>query len=208
MSSKLLGEYQAGKIDKDEGASDDELWDLLEDDEASGFSSYRAERMQQMAEEVRSIQEQTALGFGELKSFDRESDLLEAIKNKHNSRILVLFSNKSFKTCQIMHEKLQAIARKHIHTRVFEIQAVDAVFLTQKLNVRVLPCVIGYRDGNQVLRLDGFDQLGNTESFELSALERVLVSANLIRKTDLHLNINERQASRAPKQADSDSDWD
>lgn len=208
MSSKLLGEYQAGKIDKDEGASDDELWDLLEDDEASGFSSYRAERMQQMAEEVRSIQEQTALGFGELKSFDKESDLLEAIKNKHNSRILVLFSNKSFKTCQIMHEKLQAIARKHIHTRVFEIQAVDAVFLTQKLNVRVLPCVIGYRDGNQVLRLDGFDQLGNTESFELSALERVLVSANLIRKTDLHLNINERQASRAPKQADSDSDWD
>lgn len=208
MSSKLIGEYQAGKIDKDETLSDDEIWDLLENDEANGFSSYRAQRMQEMAEEVRSIQEQTALGFGELKSFDKESELLEAIKDKHNSRILVLFSNKSFKTCQIMHEKLQAVARKHIHTRVFEIQAVDAVFLTQKLNVRVLPCVIGYRNGDQVLRLDGFDKLGNTENFELGTLERVLVSSKLIRKADLQLSVNDRKGSKNQEQPDSDSDWD
>lgn len=53
----------------------------------------------------------------------------------------------------------------------------EAPFFTEKLNVRVLPCVIVFMNGVAVDRLVGFDTFGNRDDFKTGELLQWLVQA-------------------------------
>lgn len=86
----------------------------------------------------------------------------------------------------------QAIAPKYFNTRFLRVFVENVPWLVEKLDIKVLPCVICFVDGTAkercplplyfVLprgtkltttstRLIGFEQLGNSDSFEIAALE-------------------------------------
>mgnify|MGYP001360892676 FL=1 len=54
-------------------------------------------------------------------------------------------------------------------------------FLVSKLGIKVLPFVICYKNGQEVLRILGFSKLGNNpNSFPLDALVKLLRSKKVI----------------------------
>jgi len=61
-----------------------------------------------------------------------------------------------------------------------EIEVVNAPFLVNKLNIKVLPCVIGFVNGNEQVRLLGFEKLGNSDNFTPEQLEFQLFEAGLL----------------------------
>jgi len=63
------------------------------------------------------------------------------------------------------------LAKKHIKTKFVKIKVENAPFLVEKLQVKMLPCVIAFADGVAVDRLIGFEELGNTDNFQTSMLE-------------------------------------
>jgi thioredoxin-like negative regulator of GroEL len=57
------------------------------------------------------------------------------------------FFHKDFRRCKIMDGHLQTLADKYTDTRFVKINVDNAPFLVEKLQVRVLPCVMGWVDG-------------------------------------------------------------
>lgn len=79
----------------------------------------------------------------------------------------------------------------------------NAPFLVEKLQIKILPCVIAWKDGYAqtkyfkshktcvqtkitfvLFRIVGFDELGNTDSFQTAALELKLIHAGVIKKKE------------------------
>lgn len=56
----------------------------------------------------------------------------------------------------------------------------EAPFFTEKLKIRVLPCVVVFIDGVAVDRLVGFEHFGNRDDFKTAEVAQWLVSAGAI----------------------------
>ena len=65
----------------------------------------------------------------------------------------------------------QNIAPRNNKTVFARILVEDAPFLVEKLQVKVLPCVVCFVDGASKDRLVGFEELGNKDSFASTSLE-------------------------------------
>ena len=68
----------------------------------------------------------------------------------------------------------QILAEKQLTPQIVAIKAVDAQFLVQKLNVKVLPFVVAYKNGLEVTRIVGFERL---------ALEALLYKHGVLQRT-------------------------
>lgn len=77
----------------------------------------------------------------------------------------------------------QILAPKHFDTRFIKINVENAPFLVTKLNVKVLPCVLAFKDGITVDRIIGFEGLGFTQDdFTTKDLETRLLTSGVIQR--------------------------
>jgi len=93
------------------------------------------------------------------------------------------------------------------------IEVEKAPFLVERLAVRVLPCLMSFVGGKQVARIEGFERLGNTDSFRTVRLEELLVDAGAlerVRFTEDGGILGDEEARRREEEKDEDSgdDWD
>ncbi|KAG0017666.1 hypothetical protein BGZ82_000684 [Podila clonocystis] len=161
-------------IDRQDGAEheedldDDELFEELENDEY-GMSSFREQRIEEFKEEVAKRKLMLENEHGIYKDVTDEKEVMDiTTKTKH---CVVHFYHSDFRRCMIVDKHLEALAKKHIKTKFVKIKVEDAPFLVEKLQVKVLPCVISFTDGMAVDRLIGFEELGNTDNFSTTMLE-------------------------------------
>lgn len=204
MESKILDTYQKGLLnesrrsdDDDEFQSDEddfeELMELMDSPDAE--AKYREERMAQLEQMMRESKYNKERA--QLRTLTDESELFELTTKtaasrgllKHgggisgdNPGVVVHFFDANFATCKLMDERLTQLAERHFNTTHFvRIAAKDAPFLTARLQIQVLPCVIAYVNGVEKKRLLGFGELGNNpKKLELSVLEGVLKKAGAI----------------------------
>ena len=59
--------------------------------------------------------------------------------------------------------------------QIVKVAAEHAPFLVEKLQVRMLPCIITFQGGVAGERIVGFDRLGRRDDFETAVLEKLLV---------------------------------
>lgn len=76
--------------------------------------------------------------------------------------------------------------------------------------MRVLPCLLAFVDGKQVGRMEGFERLGNTDTFRTVRLEEVLVASEVLERVRFAedggvLGDGER---KVVEEEDSGDDWD
>lgn len=64
-------------------------------------------------------------------------------------------------------------------TRFISVNVDNATFLIVRLGIKVLPCVMAFIDGKEVLRLVGFEKLGNTDDFSSELLEFQLQNSGM-----------------------------
>ncbi|KAI0463561.1 hypothetical protein LJB42_002563 [Komagataella kurtzmanii] len=211
MESKYAEKYQDRLILGDDG-DDDELFDELEKDIEDQFlAKYRAERIQQLKQEITKIKDHSSNinlnDHGNMKTIDTEDELLK--ETVDNERVVIHFFNPSFSTCRIMDEKLSIISTKHIGTRFFRIEAHRAPFLVAKLGIKVLPCVVLYYKGLERDRIVGFDRLSNSQTnFELEALEELLLDSGIVERRTVDFSNLRNKVQNKVDQSKSDSESD
>lgn len=109
-----------------------------------------------------------------------------------------------------MDRHLRELATKHYEARIIRVEVETAPFLVEKLGVRVLPCVMCFVDGKGVGRIEGFEVLGNTDTFRTSELERQLVALGVLEREKIGEEEGRTRRERDDKYKDNDSgdDWD
>ncbi|KAI7820049.1 thioredoxin-like protein [Gamsiella multidivaricata] len=116
--------------------------------------------------------------YGSYKDLTNEKEVMDiTTKIKH---CVIHFYHSDFRRCMIIDRHLETLAKKHLKTKFMKIKVENAPFLVEKLQVKVLPCVISFTDGIAVDRLTGFEELGNTDNFSTAMLELRFKTAGLI----------------------------
>ncbi|EHN03105.1 Plp1p [Saccharomyces cerevisiae x Saccharomyces kudriavzevii VIN7] len=95
--------------------------------------------------------------------------------------VVIHFELETFAKCQYMNEKLGILARKYLTTRFIKVKVQTCPFLVNKLNIKVLPFVVGYKSGLEKVRYVGFSRLGNDPNgFDIRRLEESLALSGVI----------------------------
>lgn len=96
------------------------------------------------------------------------------------TRCIVHFAHGDFARCGVMDARMKELASRHYEVQFARVDVRGTPFLTEKLGIRVLPCVIGFKDGVGVDRVVGFEGLGTggsdgLEGFNVKVLEKRLL---------------------------------
>ncbi|KAK9471527.1 thioredoxin-like protein [Dipodascopsis tothii] len=203
-TDQLVG--SAALSDNESIKDDDEFLDLIDEDDAA-LQSIRERRMQELQTQMTAARRRADSGHGQLSEVKTEKEVLSI--STSTKLTVLLFFHADFKRCEIMQRKLSDLASKHLETRFISVNVENAPFLVTKLNVKVLPCVLGFVDGMECMRLVGFEKLGNTDAFDVRALENQLRKCKLIERYAVDI----QKGSLGTKggsydDADSEDDWD
>ncbi|KAI3424886.1 hypothetical protein D9Q98_008270 [Chlorella vulgaris] len=148
--------------------------DLLDDPELEQLHAERLAQMQREAEKRSKMQQKGHGAYEEV----AEGDFLAVVTQ--SERVVCHFFHHEFERCRIMDKHLGALARKHFDTRFIKLSAPDAPFFVDKLQVKVLPCVVVFLHGVAVDRIVGFDSLGAADDFPTSQVEKKLLKAGAV----------------------------
>ncbi|PYH86618.1 thioredoxin-like protein, partial [Aspergillus uvarum CBS 121591] len=193
---------------------DDEA--LLEALENEDDSSYRAHRIEQLNAEFTAAQNdaarRTAAPIGTIGTIVEDSlypilrtdqILLDFTTQTH--RCVIHFAHPDFARCTTMDEHIRALASQHHEVRFARVDVRDTTFVVEKLKIRVLPCVIGFKDGVAVERVVGFEGLGSggrdgTDAFSTATLEKRLLWKGILTQEKI------KATDDTSDQSDEDSD--
>ncbi|KAJ3123698.1 hypothetical protein HK100_011521 [Physocladia obscura] len=157
---------------------EDALFEELEKDDDHLLANMRERRMQELRAEMMKQQEMASNQHGTYENILSEKEVLKITTT--TDKVVVHFYHKEFRRCQIMDKHLGTLARKHFKTRFIKIDVEVCPFLVEKLKVQVLPCVIPFIKGISLERLIGFEELGESDSFQTAILERRLIELKVL----------------------------
>lgn len=172
----------------DHESDDEALFAALENEDDT---SYRSHRIQQLNAELasqktnRDSSTTTDRGAGAslvrnsaYPTLDGDQGVLDF--TTQTTRCIVHFAHGDFARCGVMDARLEELAGRHYEVRFARVDVRSTPFLVEKLGIRVLPCVIGFKDGVGVERVVGFEGLGTggsdgAEGFSVKTLEKRLL---------------------------------
>ncbi|KAN0063524.1 hypothetical protein ACQY0O_003971 [Thecaphora frezii] len=150
-----------------------------EEDDGFGFDlgEFRERRMEEIRQELLQRKQgssttptPTTSSFrGRLVTIHHEKELIHL--SAQEPRVAIHFFHPSFERCKLLDRHLEILARLHPDTLFLRANALDCPFLTQKLNLRVLPCLVTFKEGTSKDRMVGFEEVGNSDRFTTGALE-------------------------------------
>ncbi len=193
------------------GDSDDEdalIAELEADDDDHQFSALREKRLEQLHSEITRAKTMKATQHGTYMEIKDEKQLMDITTS--TKLCVVHFKKLDFHRCATMDEKLAVLAEKHFDTRFVSINVDNAPFLVVKLEIQVLPCVIGFIDGVGVDRIIGFEGVGRrADSVTVAEVEGRLLGCGVLVRAKV--DGRERERRRVVEEEDGggdDDDWD
>ncbi|SPO27094.1 related to PLP1 - protein involved in actin and tubulin folding [Ustilago trichophora] len=199
-------DHGGGEDDEDDDekvfAELDAELDMMEDegnfghdngDTVAGFdmAEFRERRMEELRQEIAahkatndpldlsSMQHtSTASMKGLLTEITNEKDLITFSSSER--QVAIHFFHPKFSRCSLLDRHLTVLARLHPATLFLKANVLNCPFLTQKLKVSVLPCLITFKDGISKDKIVGFEELGNSDKFSTGALEWRLGQSGIV----------------------------
>jgi len=117
-------------------------------------------------------------GHGVYMELSNEKDFLD-ITTK-TKKVFCHFFHPDFTRCKIVDHHIEILVPKHMGTRFVKMAVEKAPFLVEKLQIKVLPCLIGFVDGVMVDRIVGFEEFGNKDDFKTQVFELRLAKNKVI----------------------------
>ncbi|GAA5891167.1 hypothetical protein JCM6882_006445 [Rhodosporidiobolus microsporus] len=207
---------------RDSDDSDALLEELEEElDNDLDIGGFREKRMMELKAQLDAAQRQQQTGYGKYSEYKVEKDLIQTTAKAKRS--VVHFFHRDFRRCKIMDAHLEKLAAKHVDVLFVKADVANVPFLVTKLEVKVLPCVIGFVDGVSKFKLVGFEELEGGDNFNTSSLEIGMIQCGVLTKSpgsttfgkisSFSATQRNSAASRNKLRArrttgDSDSDWD
>ncbi|KDD76684.1 hypothetical protein H632_c139p1 [Helicosporidium sp. ATCC 50920] len=139
-------------------AQDVEDW-LEDDPELERLHAARLEEMRRKAEARAEDRERER--YGSVIEI-AESEFLPTTTG--TASVVVHFFHPAFGRCRVMDRCMEHLAPRFPYTKFVRLSAPDAPFFAEKLRVRMLPCVIMFRQGVAVDRIVGFDGVEKPKS--------------------------------------------
>lgn len=158
------------------GTSNLDVREILDDPD---LERLHAERLASLKQEAEKRAEMEKKGHGNYEDVV-EGDFLEIVTKIPS--VVAHFYHPNFERCKVMDKHLAILARKYFDTRFIKISAPDAPFFVEKLNVKMLPCLICFFNGVAGRRLVGFDELGGKDDFQTELLEDILKNASAVKE--------------------------
>jgi len=159
-----------------EATADDFKDDEFEDDDE--LNSIREKRIQQMKNEMAKRQKFLNQNHGSYREI-KEEDFLREVTS--SDCVVVHFYHKEFTRCKIMDKHLEVLAKTHLETKFLSIDVEKAPFFVTKLQVKVLPAILLFRNGNVVDRIVGFDDLGGADTFKTETLAKRIALSGIMK---------------------------
>ncbi|KAF1797207.1 thioredoxin-like protein [Mucor lusitanicus] len=167
-----------------ESLSDDEaLFAELENEEDNDVSSaIRERRIKEIQDELERRHARVENQHGLYTDITKEKEFMDITTSE--KYVVGHFYHQDFRRCKIMDTHMEKLAQKYYDTRFIKIDVQNAPFLVEKLQIKVLPCVMAWVNGYAQTKIVGFDELGSTDSFQTAALELKLLHAGVVRKKE------------------------
>lgn len=149
--------------------------------EESDFSSdeefYREKRIKELKQQAKITNELKELNHGEYTELRLEKQVIDAtIKSK----LVVLHCSGDFERCRILDSHLEKLSKLYFYTKFIKINVMKIPFLVEKLKIKVLPCLLMFKDSIVFDKLVGFEELGNNDDFPTFILEKRLIKSKVI----------------------------
>lgn len=170
---------RAEEILNDEALAEEELLDELENGEIPAH--IREARLEQLKKHAVSLNEMKQSQHGQYTELTEEKKFLDLTTTAN--KCVVHFYHPDFRRCAIMDTHLEALSKKYFETKFAKISVEICKFFVEKLKIRTLPAVFSFINGKVVDKLTGFEDLGNTDGFQTSVLERRLGQSGVIQYT-------------------------
>ncbi|KAK7060528.1 hypothetical protein VNI00_001294 [Paramarasmius palmivorus] len=183
--------------DEDEDAIFAELEAEIENDDNSAI---REQGLAVLKQEMDRIQQMKQDHHGKYTEITDEKEVVRITANE--PRCVIHFYHPNFKRCEIMDKHLAKLAPKYFNTRFSRVFVENIPWLVEKLQIKVLPCVICFVNGIAKDRLIGFEELGNSDTFSTATLELRLSQSGAIQKTNDAKDLLYKVAS--PRKDDDD----
>lgn len=143
--------------------------DKLDEDD---IDKIREKRKAQLIAAQKIKQENLSNGHGRYTELPDQPAFFEATKK--SKWMAVHFYRPTTQRCQIVDGHLERLAQKHLETRFCKINAEKCPYLTEKLNVFVMPTILIIDKGHTVHQVRGFDEMGGSDDFHEDTLAYVL----------------------------------
>lgn len=140
----------------DDDDSDDEYDDLLNDNDAE-LEMIRNRRIAQLRAIQAKAAEHKALGHGDVRTITQDEFLPECTGK--SEFVAVHFFHKEFERCKIMDHHLKIVAAQHLGCKFLRLDAEKSPFFVHKLQIKMLPALIVFQEGQALDRLHGFEGL-------------------------------------------------
>lgn len=174
-SSGLREDRPKEEKKKDE---DDEYDYLLEEDDDEELRSLRERRLQILKEaNSKKMELINTRQHGKYVEVEEGAFLDTVLKSKY---CVCHFFHNDFERCKIVDKHLGTLCQKYWQTRFFKVNAEKAPFFISKLQVRMLPAVICFKDGVMVDRFDGFEELGGADDFPTVKMDMRLIQSKCV----------------------------
>ncbi|GAQ80263.1 thioredoxin domain-containing protein [Klebsormidium nitens] len=194
-----------GKGDNSLKFDEVDMDDLEDDPELEKLHADRIAALKRESEKRASLQQK---GHGEYKEIEEAEFLAEVTGSE---RVVCHFYHHEFERCKIVDKHLRLVVGKYFDTKFIKVDAEKCPFFVTKLGIKVLPCVILFKNGVAIDRIVGFEELGGVDDFATVRLERRLERAGVVVPKVVKYDSDDEQETkiRTSKHAqnnDSDSD--
>lgn len=193
---------------------DDALFASLENEDDSAYRSQRIEQLNADLASAKAQQPSTATVYHTSENnlyptLTTDQSVLETTTQAH--RCVLHFAHPDFTRCAVMDEHLRQLASRHYEVRFARVDVRDTPFVVEKLNIRVLPCVVGFKDGVGVERVLGFEGLGSGGKDGADQISSVVLEKRLLWKGVLVREVvggrdGEREGEESGSESESDED--
>lgn len=146
-------------------------------DEGGAVAQWKAARLAELKQKANKTNEFLGLGHGSYTEIVQDDFLKEVTKSKY---VVCHFYHPEYERCKLIDRHLEPLARKHLATKWIKIDANKAPFFVGKLQIKMLPTLIFFKDGIARDRMVGLDDLGASDDFTTAQLEKRIEKAGVI----------------------------
>merc|ERR1711998_233721 len=196
----IVDNYVVNALSQVEAALDDEMQriDTLNEDD---LGKIRAKRMAEMKQKAEERQGWADHGHGSFAKIVDQKDFFGVCKQ--SQKVVVLFTRDSNKYGQVMKEHMTLLAQQHMEARFVWVDAENAPFLTDKLNIWMLPTIVCVKDNKVHKQHNGLDEIDGSGKYTSGMLEYLLHTDEMLDEAPLY---DKEVQEEEDEEADIDDD--
>ena len=140
-----------------------------------------------MAEMRRKAQQQSdneSNGHGTFVKINDQQEWFAACKR--SDRVITIFTRNSNKYGKSLLEHSEMLARKHLECRFVWVDAENAPFLTDRLNIFMLPTIVNVKDNKVASQHNGINDIDGSGKYSTGMLEYLLHTDGMLDEAPMY----------------------